>query len=68
MNLRWDHFVNPYDVPRFPTSGDARDNRHVQFVRDFASHVSVLQDRQEMQVTDIEYTLKRVQVQSDAVS
>lgn len=33
----------------------------------FKSHVSVLQDRQEMQVTDIEYTLKRVQVQSDAV-
>lgn len=34
----------------------------------FKSHVSVLQDRQEMQVTDIEYTLKRVSVQSDAVS
>ncbi|KAF5127516.1 hypothetical protein E5D57_008449 [Metarhizium anisopliae] len=31
------------------------------------SHVSVLQDRQEMQVTDIEYTLKRAQVQSDAL-
>jgi hypothetical protein len=31
------------------------------------SHISVLQNRQEMQVTDIEYTLKRVQVQSDAV-
>lgn len=45
MNLRWDHFVNPYDVPRFPTSSDARDNRHVQFVRDFASVVSVLQDK-----------------------
>lgn len=32
------------------------------------SHVSVLQDRQEMQVVDMEYTLKRTQVQIDAVS
>ncbi|OAA42253.1 hypothetical protein NOR_05102 [Metarhizium rileyi] len=31
------------------------------------SHVSVLKDRQEMQCTDIEYTLTRVQVQSDAL-
>jgi hypothetical protein len=34
----------------------------------FKNHISVLQDRLEMQNTDIEYTLKRVHVQSDAVS
>lgn len=45
MNLRWDHFVNPYDAPRFPTSSDGRDNRHAQFVRDFARVVSVIQDK-----------------------
>ncbi|KAI0089933.1 dynein heavy chain, N-terminal region 1-domain-containing protein [Irpex rosettiformis] len=45
MNLRWDYFVNPYGDSRFPTSSDARDNRHVTFVREFASVVSVFQDK-----------------------
>ncbi|KAI0344163.1 cytoplasmic dynein heavy chain 1 [Trametopsis cervina] len=45
MNLRWDYFMNPYGDSRFPTSSDARDNRHVPFVREFASIVSVFQDK-----------------------
>lgn len=43
MNIRWDHFVNQYDTARYVPSADARDNRHIQFVREFASVVSVLQ-------------------------
>lgn len=43
MNIRWDHFVNQYDTSRYVASADARDNRHIQFVREFASVVSVLQ-------------------------
>ncbi|PCH33132.1 dynein heavy chain [Wolfiporia cocos MD-104 SS10] len=45
MNIRWDYFVNQYDTARYVTSGDARDSRHIQFVREFASVVSVLQDK-----------------------
>ncbi|KAI6118603.1 dynein heavy chain, N-terminal region 1-domain-containing protein [Pisolithus croceorrhizus] len=45
MNIRWDHFVNHYDTARFVSSADGRDNRHIQFVREFASVVSVLQDK-----------------------
>ena len=55
MNLRWDYFVNPYGDSRFPTSGDARDNRHVTFVREFASVVSVFQVRKE----NVELLFKR---------
>jgi len=43
MNIRWDHFVGQYDTARYVTTADARDNRHIQFVREFASVVSVLQ-------------------------
>ena len=43
MNIRWDHFVNQYDTARYVSSRDAQDNRHIQFVREFASVVSVLQ-------------------------
>ena len=43
MNIRWDYFVNQYDTGRFVASADGRDNRHIQFVREFASIVSVLQ-------------------------
>ena len=45
MNIRWDHFVNQYDTARYVSSRDAQDNRHIQFVREFASVVSVLQVR-----------------------
>lgn len=43
MNIRWDHFVNQYDTSRYVSTADARDNRHIQFVREFAGVVSVLQ-------------------------
>ena len=42
MNIRWDHFVNQYDTTRY-AGPDGRDTRHIQFVREFASVVSVLQ-------------------------
>ena len=42
MNIRWDHFVNQYDTTRY-SGPDGRDTRHIQFVREFASVVSVLQ-------------------------
>lgn len=49
MNIRWDYFINQYDTARYATgsgsSSSAADNRHVQFVREFASVVSVLQDK-----------------------
>ncbi|PBK84870.1 cytoplasmic dynein heavy chain 1 [Armillaria gallica] len=45
MNIRWDHFVNQYDSGRYVTGSDGRDNRHMQFVREFASVISVLQDK-----------------------
>ncbi|KAJ3972627.1 dynein heavy chain, N-terminal region 1-domain-containing protein [Lentinula raphanica] len=45
VNIRWDHFVNQYDTGRFVSGTDGRDNRHIQFVREFASVVSVLQDK-----------------------
>ncbi|KAH9487400.1 Dynein heavy chain, cytoplasmic [Psilocybe cubensis] len=45
MNIRWDYFVNQYDTSRYVPSSDGRDNRHIQFVREFASIVSVLQDK-----------------------
>ena len=45
MGIRWDYFVNQYDTARFVSSADGRDNRHIQFVREFASVVSVLQDK-----------------------
>ncbi|KAJ8515286.1 hypothetical protein ONZ45_g7260 [Pleurotus djamor] len=43
MNIRWDHFVSPFDA-RYVATAD-RDSRHIQFVREFASVVSVLQDK-----------------------
>ncbi|KAG1741853.1 dynein heavy chain, N-terminal region 1-domain-containing protein [Suillus paluster] len=45
MGIRWDYFVNQYDTARYVTSADGRENRHIQFVREFASVVSVLQDK-----------------------
>ena len=46
MNIRWDHFVNTYDsATRYVPSADGRDTRHIQFVREFASVVSILQDK-----------------------
>ncbi|KAH8825148.1 dynein heavy chain, N-terminal region 1-domain-containing protein [Flagelloscypha sp. PMI_526] len=45
MGIRWDYFVNNYDTGRFIGTDGRGDNRHVQFVREFASVVSVLQDK-----------------------
>lgn len=45
MGIRWDQFVNQFDASRYVTGGDARDHRHIQFVREFASVVSILQDK-----------------------
>lgn len=45
MNIRWDYFVNQYDTARYIAFSETRDNRHIQFVREFASVVSVLQDK-----------------------
>ncbi|KAH9927411.1 dynein heavy chain [Epithele typhae] len=45
MNIRWDYLVNQYDTARYVSSDGARDSRHIQFVREFASVVSVLQDK-----------------------
>lgn len=45
MNIRWDYFVNQYDTARYVTGADGRENRHIQFVREFPSVVSVLQDK-----------------------
>lgn len=47
MNMQWDHLVNAYEGHRFlpGASGDGRENRHFAFVREFASVVSLLQDK-----------------------
>src|ERR1700722_5874068 len=45
MNIRWDYFVNQYDAARYVSTADGRDNRHIQFVREFASVISVLQEQ-----------------------
>jgi dynein heavy chain 1 len=45
MSIKWDYFVNQYDTARYVTSADGRENRHIQFVREFASVVSILQDK-----------------------
>lgn len=51
MNLRWEHFANTYESHRamvyLPGSGgaDARENKQVTFVRQFASTVSLFQDK-----------------------
>lgn len=45
MNIRWDYFINQYDTSRYVPTSDGRDNRHIQFVREFASVVSILQDK-----------------------
>jgi hypothetical protein len=44
MALRWDFFVNTYDTHRYhPTGLDGRENKHIAYVREFASAVSILQ-------------------------
>ncbi|KAK3805063.1 MAG: dynein heavy chain [Linnemannia elongata] len=49
VNLRWEHFANTYgSVTSYINPGsaaDARENRHIVFVREFASVVSIFQDK-----------------------
>ena len=47
MNMQWDHLVNAYEGHRYLPGGaaDGRESRHFVFVREFASVVSLLQDK-----------------------
>ncbi|KAG0004346.1 hypothetical protein BGZ79_009578 [Entomortierella chlamydospora] len=49
VNLRWEHFANTYGgISVYIAPGnalDARENRHIMFVREFASVVSIFQDK-----------------------
>lgn len=46
MNMQWDHLANAYEGHRFqPGPSDARENRHFAYVREFASVISLLQDK-----------------------
>ncbi|KAK8843995.1 hypothetical protein IAR55_006788 [Kwoniella newhampshirensis] len=47
MKMEWDHLVNAYDGQRYMpgATADGRDHRHVVFVREFASVVSVFQEK-----------------------
>ncbi|PFH46895.1 hypothetical protein AMATHDRAFT_7278 [Amanita thiersii Skay4041] len=45
MNIRWDHFMNQHDISRYVSGSDAKDDRNVQFVLEFASVVSFFQDK-----------------------
>ncbi|KAF9140779.1 hypothetical protein BGX30_005985 [Mortierella sp. GBA39] len=49
VSLRWEHFANTYgSVTSYINPGsaaDARENRHIVFVREFASVVSIFQDK-----------------------
>lgn len=49
MNIRWDYFVNQYDTARYVSGDGVRDNKHIQFVRELASIVSILQVRPQPQ-------------------
>jgi dynein heavy chain 1 len=45
--MQWDHLVNAYDGHRYlpGAATDGRESRHFVFVREFASVVSLLQDK-----------------------
>jgi dynein heavy chain 1 len=44
--MQWDHLVHAYEGHRFlPGTSDGRESRHFAFVREFASVVSLLQDK-----------------------
>ncbi|WVQ81477.1 hypothetical protein IAT38_003601 [Cryptococcus sp. DSM 104549] len=47
IKMQWDHLVNAYEGHRFlpGTVADGRESRHFLFVREFASVVSLLQDK-----------------------
>ncbi|PPQ87527.1 hypothetical protein CVT26_005746 [Gymnopilus dilepis] len=43
LTICWDYLVNHYDTSRYVHGSNGQDNRHIQFVREFASMVSILQ-------------------------
>ncbi|OCF56381.1 dynein heavy chain 1, cytosolic [Kwoniella mangroviensis CBS 10435] len=47
IKMQWDHLVNAYEGQRYLPGGaaDGRENRHFLFVREFASVISLLQDK-----------------------
>lgn len=47
LNIRWDAFVNSYDTRPlgYLGAGDAKESRHVAYVRDFAGSVSLFADK-----------------------
>ena len=47
MNMQWDHLVNAYEGHRLLPGNvtEGRENRHFLFVREFASVISLLQDK-----------------------
>ncbi|WWC73019.1 uncharacterized protein I206_106984 [Kwoniella pini CBS 10737] len=47
VKMQWDHLVNTYEGQRYLPGGaaDVRENRHFLFVREFASVISLLQDK-----------------------
>lgn len=47
INMQWDHLINAYEGHRLlpGTVTEGRENRHFTFVREFASVVSLLQDK-----------------------
>lgn len=45
INMQWDHLVNAYESHRFLPGAEGRESRHFVYVREFASVVSLLQDK-----------------------
>lgn len=45
INMQWDHLVNAYESHRFLAGSEGRESRHFVYVREFASVVSLLQDK-----------------------
>jgi dynein heavy chain 1 len=45
INMQWDHLINAYESHRFLPGADGRESRHFVYVREFASIVSLLQDK-----------------------
>lgn len=59
INMQWDHLVNAYESQRFLPGSDGRESRHFVYVREFASVVSLLQDKAAA-LLDISHDVSRV--------
>ncbi|KAI8818344.1 dynein heavy chain [Fimicolochytrium jonesii] len=66
IQLRWDFFVNVYDVRAMTANNiEIKENRHVVFVRDFASTVSLFHDKANAAVLvseDVQQLIKQLEV------